>query len=254
MSILKIKDVVIGEGVPKIIVPIIGKTKEDIIQEANIVKELAPDVVEWRVDMYEDVENLTAITFLIEKLRKIFVDELLLFTFRSHKEGGNKEISDAYYVELNQTAIRTKNIDLIDVELFNEEQNVKTLVDAAKENGVFIIMSNHDFLKTPSKEEIISRLCKMQEYGAHIPKIAVMPRGVEDVITLLDATNTMKTKYADRPLITMSMAAPGVISRFTGELFGSAFTFGAGKEASAPGQISVKELRTLLDLFHKSMQ
>ena len=254
MSILKIKDVVIGEGVPKIIVPIIGKTKEDIIQEANIVKELAPDVVEWRVDMYEDVENLTAITFLIEKLRKIFVDELLLFTFRSHKEGGNKEISDAYYVELNQTAIRTKNIDLIDVELFNEEQNVKTLVDAAKENGVFIIMSNHDFLKTPSKEEIISRLCKMQEYGAHIPKIAVMPRGVEDVITLLDATNTMKTKYADRPLITMSMAAPGVISRFTGELFGSAFTFGAGKEASAPGQISVKELRTLLHLFHKSMQ
>ena len=114
MSILKIKDVVIGEGVPKIIVPIIGKTKEDIIQEANVVKELAPDVVEWRVDMYEDVENLTAITFLIEKLRKIFVDELLLFTFRSHKEGGNKEISDAYYVELNQTAIRTKNIDLID--------------------------------------------------------------------------------------------------------------------------------------------
>ena len=254
MSILKIKDVVIGEGVPKIIVPIIGKTKEDIIQEANVVKELAPDVVEWRVDMYEDVENLTAITFLIEKLRKIFVDELLLFTFRSHKEGGNKEISDAYYVELNQTAIRTKNIDLIDVELFNEEQNVKTLVDAAKENGVFIIMSNHDFLKTPSKEEIISRLCKMQEYGAHIPKIAVMPRGVEDVITLLDATNTMKRKYADRPLITMSMAAPGVISRFTGELFGSAFTFGAGTEASAPGQISVKELRTLLDLFHKSMQ
>ncbi|MGM9943345.1 MAG: type I 3-dehydroquinate dehydratase, partial [Lysinibacillus sp.] len=187
------------------------------------------------------------------KLREIFAEELLLFTFRSHKEGGNKEISDAFYVELNQTAIRTKNIDLVDVELFNEEENVKTLVATAKENGVYVIMSNHDFFKTPAKEEIISRLCKMQEYGAHIPKIAVMPTSVADVITLLDATNTMKTEHADRPLITMSMGGTGVISRLAGEVFGSAFTFGAGKEASAPGQIPVEELRTVLNILHKSL-
>jgi 3-dehydroquinate dehydratase-1 len=93
----------------------------------------------------------------------------------------------------------------------------------------------------------------MQEYGADIPKIAVMPTSVEDVITLIDATNTMKAKYADRPIITMSMGGTGVISRLAGEVFGSAFTFGAGKEASAPGQIPVGELRTILEILHKSM-
>lgn len=253
MSTLKIKNITVGEGVPKIIVPLVGTTEEQILQEAALVKELQPDVVEWRVDIYEDVENLAAVKNMITKLRAVFAEELLLFTFRSHKEGGKKEISDAFYVELNQTAITTKNIDLVDVELFNEEGNVNAILSTAKENDVYVIMSNHDFFKTPSKEEIISRLRKMQEYGADIPKIAVMPTSVADVLTLIDATNTMKTQYADRPLITMSMGGTGVISRLAGEVFGSAFTFGAGKEASAPGQIPVSELRTVLEILHKSM-
>lgn len=128
----------------------------------------------------------------------------------------------------------------------------KALVSCAEENGVYVVMSNHDFRKTPAKEEIISRLRQMQEYGAHIPKIAVMPNSAEDVLTLLDATLTMKTKYADRPIITMSMAATGLVSRLAGEVFGSACTFGAGEEASAPGQIPVQELRSVLDILHKN--
>lgn len=253
MSTLTIKNVTIGEGIPKIIVPLVGTTEQQILDEAALVKDLKPDVVEWRVDIYEKVEDLAAVKEMIAKLRDVFAEELLLFTFRSHKEGGNKEISDDFYVQLNQTAIATKNIDLVDVELFNEEKNVKAILSTAKENGVYVIMSNHDFFKTPAKEEIVSRLRKMQEYGADIPKIAVMPTSVADVITLIDATNTMKSEYADRPIITMSMGGTGVISRLAGEVFGSAFTFGAGKEASAPGQIPVAELRTVLEILHKSM-
>jgi 3-dehydroquinate dehydratase-1 len=248
-----IKNVAIGEGIPKVIVPLVGETKEKILQEAEFVKGLHPDIVEWRVDIYEQVENVEAVTNLITTLRKVFTDELLLFTFRSHKEGGNKEISDAYYVELNQAAILTKNIDLVDVELFNEEVNVKAILSTAKANGVFVIMSNHDFDKTLAKEEIISRLRKMQEYGADIPKIAVMPTSTADVITLMDATNTMKSRYADRPFMTMSMGGTGVLSRLAGEVFGSALTFGAGKKASAPGQIPVDELKAVLEILHKSM-
>ncbi|MEH6942906.1 type I 3-dehydroquinate dehydratase [Bacillus sp. JJ722] len=253
MNTLTIKHVKIGEGTPKVIVPLVGKTEEAILQEAESVKALAADVVEWRVDCYENVGDIKAVSELLLKIRAVFVDELLLFTFRSHKEGGDKEISDMYYLELNKAAILTKNIDLVDVELFSEKAIVSELVATAKENGVYVIMSNHDFIKTPDKEEIISRLCKMQEYGADLPKIAVMPTSVSDVITLLDATNTMQTQYANRPIITMSMGGTGVISRLAGELFGSAMTFGAGKEASAPGQIPVDELRAVLGILHKSL-
>ena len=56
----------------------------------------------------------------------------------------------------------------------------------------------------------------MQELGADIPKIAVMPRNKKDVLTLLAATEEMSSEYADRPIITMSMAETGVISRLCG--------------------------------------
>ena len=213
---------------------------------------LKPDIVEWRVDVYEHVDQIEAVREMISTLRMALSDELFLFTFRSHKEGGNKEVTVHYYVELLQAAIRTKKVDLVDVELFTGEQYVKELVATAEKNGVYVIMSNHDFEKTPPKKEIITRLCKMQELGAHIPKIAVMPNSVADVITLLDATNTMKTDYADRPIITMSMGGTGLVSRLAGEVFGSAATFGAGDQVSAPGQIPVPELRRALETLHKN--
>ena len=97
------------------------------------------------------------------------------------------------------------------------------------------------------------RLCMMQDYGADIPKMAVMPRNKQDVLTLLSATLEMSEQFADRPIITMSMAGTGVVSRLTGETFGSALTFGAATKASAPGQINVNELERVLDIIHKSL-
>lgn len=93
----------------------------------------------------------------------------------------------------------------------------------------------------------------MQELGADIPKIAVMPNSKKDVLVLLAATEEMSSEYADRPIITMSMAGTGVISRLCGEVFGSALTFGAAKKASAPGQMEVNNLETVLQLLHKSL-
>jgi 3-dehydroquinate dehydratase-1 len=252
VSILKIKNVTIGEGIPKIIIPLVEKTAEGLLEEAQYVKDLQPDVVEWRVDLFEQVENRSAVIEMIARLRRIFSKELILFTFRSHREGGNKEISDSYYVELNQAAIRTSMVDLVDVELFNEKEIINDILTVAKEKNVFVIMSNHDFRKTPAKEEIISRLRKMQEFGADILKLACMPTSFKDVFTLMDATSEMKVHYADRPIITMSMGGTGVISRLSGELFGSALTFGAGKQTSAPGQIAVNELRMVLNLLHEN--
>ncbi|CAM2141317.1 3-dehydroquinate dehydratase [Bacillus halotolerans] len=251
MNVLTIKGVSIGEGMPKIIVPLMGKTEKQILKEAEAVKLLDPDIVEWRVDVFEKADDSEAVIKMISKLRESLRDKLFLFTFRSHKEGGSKEMDVGSYIALLETAIRTKDIDFIDVELFSGEANVEALVSLAGENGVYVIMSNHDFQKTPEKDEIISRLRKMQELGAHIPKIAVMPKDAGDLLTLLDATYTMKTKYADRPMITMSMAGTGLVSRLSGEVFGSACTFGAGEEASAPGQIPVSELRNVLEVLHK---
>ena len=141
----------------------------------------------------------------------------------------------------------------MDVEIFTGDEIVKKIIDVVHAAGVKVVASNHDFHKTPAKSDIIYRLRKMQDMGADIPKIAVMPQNKRDVLTLLAATEEMVTDYADRPVITMSMAGTGLISRLCGEVFGSALTFGAVGKASAPGQMNAADLSEILTLIHKSM-
>ncbi|WP_326512979.1 type I 3-dehydroquinate dehydratase [Clostridium intestinale] len=252
-KVVKVKDVVIGEGLPKICVPMVGESLSELLEEANYLKDLDVDIVEWRVDFFEHVSDIEKVKQALKEIREVLSSKPIIFTFRSKKEGGQKEVSSEFYVELNKTAVETKLIDVIDVELFNEEKDVKTLIEVAHLNNIAVIISNHDFDKTPAKEEIIARLRKAEKLGGDIPKIAVMPTCTEDVITLLDATRIVKEQYIEGPIITMSMAGKGVISRVSGELFGSALTFGAVKKVSAPGQISLVDLRNIIEVFHNNL-
>ena len=115
-------------------------------------------------------------------------------------------------------------MDLLDIELFANPLAADTLIHEAKKMGIKIVLCNHDFQKTPSQEEIVARLRQMQMRQADICKIAVMPQDATDVLTLLSATNEMYTHYASVPIVTMSMGQLGMISRVTGQLFGSALT------------------------------
>ena len=73
------------------------------------------------------------------------------------------------------------------------------------------------------------------------------------MLTLLAATEEMFSNYADGPIITMSMSGIGSISRLCGEVFGSALTFGAAGQTSAPGQMDVKDLAEGLALIHRGL-
>lgn len=253
MNTVCVRNIEIGAGVPKICVPIVGITKEDIISEAKTFDSIPVDVVEWRVDWFTGVFDFDQVLDVLKDLRKVLGDTPLLMTFRTSKEGGEKSIEDADYAALNIRAAQSGYVDLIDVEVFTGDEIVREIIDGAHAAGVKVIASNHDFFKTPEKDDIIGRLRKMQELNADIPKIAVMPQNKKDVLTLLAATEEMVSQYADRPIITMSMAGTGVISRLCGEVFGSALTFGAAKKASAPGQMGVKDLSTVLELLHNAL-
>ena len=252
-SYVEVRGVKIGESVPKICVPIVGKTKEEILAAAKSFADVKMDVVEWRVDWFDGVFDFAQVEDVLKDLRPALGNTPILFTFRTSKEGGEKAIEPDAYAELNIKAAQTGYVDLIDVEIFTGDEIVKKIIDGAHAAGVKVIASNHDFFKTPAKADIIYRLRKMQDMNADIPKIAVMPQNKKDVLTLLAATEEMATNYADRPIITMSMAGTGVISRLCGEVFGSSMTFGAAKKASAPGQMGVNDLNTVLGLLHSAM-
>ncbi|OSA89374.1 UNVERIFIED_ORG: 3-dehydroquinate dehydratase [Clostridium botulinum] len=252
-KVVQVKNVKIGEGIPKICVPIVGATNKEILDEAENLKELTLDIVEWRVDFYEEVFDMEKVKDTLSKLITTLNEIPLIFTFRNKIEGGEREIPTEYYLKLNLEVAKTKLVDLIDVELFIGDDLVKEIVEVAHNNEVKVIISNHDFFKTPCKEEIVSRLIKMIQLNGDLPKIAVMPQCEIDVLTLLYATNEVKNKYPNNPIITMSMSGIGVISRIAGEIFGSCLTFGAAKKASAPGQIGAEELNFVLKLLHENI-
>lgn len=252
MKTITIKEIEIGSGAPKIIVPVVGKTEAELLDEVSFLKSIDFDVLEWRVDHFTQVDNIDVVKETAKKIAALLPSKPILFTFRTANEGGVKPWPLQSYIDLNKEMARSNLVDLVDIEVFIGDEYVKEIIDVAHKNNVFVVASNHDFSKTPSKSDIIYRLRKMQDLGADIPKIAVMPQTTDDVLTLLAATTEMNEKYATKPLITMSMAGLGAISRVAGTTFGSSMTFGAAKNASAPGQLDVKELRYILNVLYRS--
>ena len=246
---VNIKNLEIGAGKTKICVPVIGRTDEEILSQAMELKYSVADIIEWRVDFFDDVMDCDKVLKMTDKIVDVLGDKPVLFTFRSKKEGGEKCIDTVNYKKLLKTVIRHNKVGAVDVEAFMEEGLLEEISKAAADYDVKIIASNHDFDGTPEKDEIVRRLMAMKEMGAHICKIAVMPKNPQDVLTLLTATTEVKNKDRDMTIITMSMGQLGVISRVSGKIFGSAMTFGARtkEQASAPGQLMMNELKNILD-------
>jgi len=250
MNPVKVRNVSIGVGMPKICVPIVGRTRDEILETAKEILNSPADLVEWRADWFESVVDMKKVLKLLAELRTVLGDMPILFTFRTKAEGGERELHVKPYAMLNQMVIASGNIDLVDVEVFTAKDEVASIIETAHKYGVKVVGSNHDFAKTPDKDEIVRRLCCMQDIGVDIPKIAVMPQNKKDVLTLLSATEEMTSGHAKCPIVTMSMAGMGAVSRVAGEIFGSAITFGALQKASAPGQIRVEDLKKILEIMH----
>lgn len=246
-----IKEVELGSGRTKICLPIIAVTREDILKEATELKTSVADIVEWRVDFYEDVMDSDKVLDIISEMTDILEDKPVIFTFRTKNEGGERYIDVLYYKLLLSSVISQGKVGAIDVELFMGEGVLEDMAKKATNSPVKVIASNHDFHKTPDKEVIMERLMTMKAKGAHVSKIAVMPKNEKDVLTLLQATYEAKEQCPDMTVITMAMGKMGVISRIGGGVFGSAMTFGAKNEdsASAPGQVEVTTLKNILEFI-----
>ncbi|MCH7296952.1 type I 3-dehydroquinate dehydratase [Acinetobacter higginsii] len=230
----------------KTIVPITAKTREQAIAQAKVIAANADaDLAEFRIDLLNFANDTKQVIGLGHELKQILGAKPMIATIRTHNEGGQLTISDAEYGKTYQAYLQQPFMDMLDVEMFRDQQIVKNTVKLAHAKKVLIVMSNHDFQKTPPESEIIKRLLKQDELGADILKIAVMPQNKQDVFTLMNATLKV-SQQSKKPLLTMSMGKLGTISRIATANMGGSFSFGMIGEASAPGQIDVTQLKQFL--------
>ena len=248
---VRVRGVTLGAGRPKIILPILGPGRAELLREAEQVSRLPAELVEWRLDWYDRLEDWDDLLGTARLLRAA-LELPLLATFRTEREGGRRALSAPDYRELIETLAESGLVDLLDIELSAGEETVRALTDYCRGRDVCSVVSSHDFARTPPQEEMVERLRRMEALGADISKLAVMPNCSEDVLALLGATREVHRHWARRPLITMSMGPLGTVSRITGEVFGSAATFGTAGRASAPGQLPAEKLAEMLDTLHAS--
>ena len=249
MNTIKIKNVEIGKGIPKICIPLTGKNREEIIEEMEIVKKSNPDLIEWRVDFFEESDNPERICEMLGTINDSFKQIPVLFTFRTKEEGGEKSIMSEDYVKLLKEVSERRLADIVDVQVFWYGEKSEDFIKELKETGAVVLASSHHFEGTPSVREMSDALYTMENRGADIVKLAVMPQSGKDVCALLEATMERK-EHRNKPMITMSMGQSGMLSRICGELTGSCVTFASGKQASAPGQIKADELKKVLGDIH----
>lgn len=248
-KVFQIGSKVFGQGAPKICVPIVAESQEQIWKNAEKISGLGTDLAEWRVDFYKDVLDAEKVAVTLKGVKKRLGDKALLFTFRTKGEGGCRAIAPGDYDRLNEMAALA-GADLVDVEAFFEEEQSAKRIKKIQAAGARVIASCHDFQKTPAVEEMVMRLQRMEELGADAVKLAVMPAKRQDVLNLLQATLTAWERLSV-PVVTMSMGDLGVISRISGSLTGSAMTFAAAGAVSAPGQIPVEAVAEIQKFLNK---
>lgn len=251
MNFVNIKGRCIGAGCPKICVPFMGTTIEDYESDADGLLGSSAnafvDIVEIRADYFKGLRDMDALADLMKRISGKLQDKIILFTIRSEDEGGQAlDFATPVSKDIVHYVIEHKLADMVDVELNQGEETFGDLTKLAKKNDVKIVASCHNFKETPSKGEIKATLTKMQDLGADIAKIAVMPNNIHDVFTLMDAAATVKERDKT-PVIAISMGSQGMLSRVAGRLYGSDVTFAAMGKSSAPGQIPVNQLKKMMD-------
>ena len=160
---VKVRNVEIGTGKPKICVSNIGVTKEEILALTKKYTNIPMDVMEWRVDWYEDVTDTAKVIETAKEIRELLGEIPFLFTFRTSKEGGNFQLPDEDYKTLNIAVAQSGYVDIVDVEIFTGDEIVTEMIEKIHAAGAKIIASNHDFDQTPSQSDIVYRLRKMQD-------------------------------------------------------------------------------------------
>ncbi|MCW7074866.1 MAG: type I 3-dehydroquinate dehydratase [Candidatus Methanospirare jalkutatii] len=240
-----------------------------VLREFSISKALTAlrcgaDAVELRLDLFKPEEReATRVKAFVEALREEAKAGVIL-TNRSASEGGKFEGSEDERLSLLKEALEASEADAVDVEYFAEPRKRAEIVASAKKMNATVIFSFHDFAGMPDAAELEHLALKMHAEGADIAKIAVTPETAEDALKLLELTLKLKASNAskagkgeaagEKGVAFIGMGSVGRHLRVLAPIYGSALTYGflEGEESVAPGQLSISELRSMIDKLSMS--
>lgn len=231
-----------------ICVPLLSENLESMSDELERCMASNPDVIEWRGDYFKDILDSAQLSRALELFRPYHHSVPLIFTFRSVKEGGQNECCDDDRSRVIQSVIQSRLFDFIDVELNSEAGFLLEIQKSCEGNICKMVVSHHDFEKTPTEEEMLQSAQKAKMMGADLLKLAYMANDSSDVLRMFKVNQTVQISE-DLQMIGICMGEIGKISRVIGYQFGSAMTYASIVGTTAPGQMSIEKIRRIRSLL-----
>ncbi|QWC19696.1 type I 3-dehydroquinate dehydratase [Halorubrum sp. 2020YC2] len=203
------------------------------------------DAVEFRMDLANSP---------LDQLASYDGDLPLLVTNRASWEGGEAADGTGRYDALSD-AIGNDAVAAVDVELGAlrgthpdpaEESHATALRDAAREAGVDVVASVHDFESTPEPAALVDLLADAASEG-DVGKLATTATAPADALAMIEATH--EATAAGHRVAAMCMDEPGRHTRAVTPVYGSKIGYAPvdPAEATAPGQYPLATLRELVD-------
>lgn len=245
-------NIVFEDGSFHICATLTSGTIQHLKKDLQVLAITEPAVIEWRADYLK--ENLTEenIKAGLKLIRNSYSSTPLIFTLRKESEGGAWSLSEEDLYRLRRCAAETGLLDLMDIELsslLTEHEKLflyESLIRSMKASGKLLILSFHDFTGATAENTLIGTVLKMMKEGADIAKIAVMVSEKEE-LNLLKGLSAKLREEPGLPHILIGMGELGVETRYNKKDFFSAITYASTGEKSAPGQLSIKDLKRLLE-------
>jgi len=244
-----LRGVVLGEGMPKICVPVMGADVQALAQAAHRACRAQADLIELRIDSLSPMPDVKLALEACRAVREAAPDTPLLFTLRTARDGGPADADVQAYEALLCAVCAAQAADAIDCELSAGEAAFRRVVRAAHESGVAVVGSSHEFGEIGDMARAQHWLEAQAMLGADVCKAAVMTRSKAEAMEAA-CVMTRTGEALDRPVIAIAMGPAGVITRIGAQCMGSCLTFGTAGEASAPGQLDAKTLRAVLNTVY----
>ena len=224
----------------KLVVSIMPRSLEEA-KAIDVSRYDDADIIEWRADFLPKESILNVAPAIFEK----FAGRELLFTLRSRVEGGEIDLSDDEYVALIKEVANFYSPDYVDFEYYSNKDKFEEMLEFPN-----LVLSYHNFEETP--ENMMEILSELTSLAPKVVKVSVMAHNEQDVLDLMNYTRGFKILNPEQEYVTISMGKVGKISRLAADLTGSSWSFASVEQPSAPGQVSLANMKVVREILNEN--
>mgnify|MGYP000361049319 CR=1 FL=1 len=205
---------------------------EELKADAEQAKRDGCEMIEWRVDFFEEIykadqkaEDISDIVKILNEGLRIWADITertpMMVCIRRFEEGGAFRFASEFRLRVLKKMLETGLVDMVDIEFEESEEFKRNAMDIIHTYNAQLIYSEHDWTGLPDEEHALKSLFKMQDKGADIAKYCFIVKDAEDAVIMSRIGKMVKEKNVLKiPNTIYALGEVGLFNRVIADAFG----------------------------------